>query len=259
MTRPLILVTNDDGIHAPGIRTLIRIIRDYGNVVVVAPDKAQSGMGHAVTVASPLRYKKIHEEPGFAEYSCSGTPVDSVKLGEKIILGRRPDLLVSGINHGSNAGINIMYSGTMGSAIEAAMLNIPAIWLSLCSYDQQPDFDTAEPFIRNIISQVLTHGIPEHICLNVNIPAVPVEELKGIKICRMGKGYWDESLEERFDPGNRPYYWLAGEFVSLDGNPGTDEWAIQNNYIAVVPIQLDMTSHQTIPLLKHLENHDQKR
>jgi 5'-nucleotidase len=254
MKKPLILVTNDDGVLAPGIRALIKIAREFGKVVVVAPDKPQSGMGHAVTVASPLRYKKIHEEADYAEYSCSGTPVDAVKLGEKVVLKTKPDLVLSGINHGSNAGINILYSGTMAAATEAAMTGIPSIGFSLLDYAHDADFKSGEPYIKTIISEVLQNGLPAHTCLNVNIPAVPFSEIKGIKVCRMGKGYWDELLEERFDPGNRPYYWLAGSFVSLDAEEGTDEWALRNNFISVVPIQLDMTAHFLIQKLKTLES-----
>ncbi len=255
MKKPLILVTNDDGIHAPGIRSLIGIVREFGHVVVVAPDKPQSGMSHAVTVASPIRYKMIHKEDGYAEYSCSGTPVDAVKLGEKVVLKARPDLVVSGINHGSNAGINILYSGTMAAANEAAMIGVPAIGFSLLDHSHNADFKPGESYIRKIISQVLQNGIPKYTCLNVNIPAVPADQIKGIKVCRMGKGYWDELLEERFDPGNKPYYWLAGSFVSIDAEEGTDEWALQNNFVSVVPIQLDMTAHSVINQLKDLENH----
>lgn len=255
MKQPTLLISNDDGIHAPGLRVLIRVAREFGRVVVVAPDKPQSGMSHAVTVASPLRYKTICKEPDYEEYSCNGTPVDAVKLGEKVILKQKPDLVLSGINHGSNAGINILYSGTMAAANEAAMVGIPAIGFSHLSYQHDADFEPGVPYIRQIIKQVLEKGIEKYTCLNVNIPDVPAAMLKGIQVCRMGKGYWDEHLEERHDPANRPYYWLAGSFVSLEAEAGTDAWALENNYISVVPIMLDMTSHAQVISLKHLENH----
>lgn len=255
MSLPVILVTNDDGIHAPGLRVLIRIAREFGKVVVIAPDKPQSAMGHAVTVASPLRLKKISKEPDYEEYSCNGTPADAVKLGEKVILKRHPDLVLSGINHGSNAGINILYSGTMAAANEAAMVGIPGIGFSLESYDQDADFEPGVPYIRKIIAGVLKNGIKSYTCLNVNIPDAPASEINGIQVCRMGKGYWDEQLDERLDPGKKPYYWLAGSFVSLEVEEGTDAWALTNKYVSIVPITLDMTDHDQILGLKHLENH----
>lgn len=255
--KPLILITNDDGIHAPGLRYLIMIARSFGKVVVVAPDKPQSGMSHAVTMTSPLRIRKIHEEESYLEYSCTGTPADSVKIGEKVVLKRKPDLILSGINHGSNAGINLLYSGTMAAAIEGAMGNVPSIGFSLLDFSLNASFSAGEKYIKKIIQRVLMHGLSEHTCLNVNIPAVPLADLKGIKVCRMGRGYWDEVLEERTDPNTRPYYWLAGRFVSLDAGMDTDEWALSNNYISVVPIQIDLTAYSLLESLKNLENHDE--
>ncbi|MCX6269704.1 MAG: 5'/3'-nucleotidase SurE [Bacteroidetes bacterium] len=254
--KPLILVTNDDGIHAAGLRALIDVVRELGDVVVVAPDKPQSGMSHAVTTSSPLRIRKIHEEPGYSEYSCNGTPADSVKLGENIVIKGKADLVVSGINHGSNSGINLFYSGTMAAAIEAAMGGVNAIGFSLLDYSLQADFESGKPYIRKIISRVLSEGLPLNTCLNVNIPSLPFQELKGIKVCRMGKGFWDEEMEERTDPHNHPYYWLAGNFVSRDIQTDTDEWALANHYVSVVPIQLDLTAYSLLEPLKHLENHD---
>ncbi|MHC1708161.1 MAG: 5'/3'-nucleotidase SurE [Bacteroidales bacterium] len=255
--KPLIFITNDDGIHAPGIRVLISIGRQLGNVVVVAPDKPQSGMGHAVTTSSPLRIKKIHEEEGFVEYSCNGTPADSVKVGENVVLDRKPDLILSGINHGSNSGINLLYSGTMAAALEGAMSNVPSIGFSLLDYSLNADFEASKYYVKKIAESTLKEGLSPHTCLNVNIPAVAARDLKGIKICRMGKGYWDEELEERTDPHARKYYWLAGRFVSLDKGNDTDEWALSNNYVSVVPIHLDMTAYSMLETLKHLENHDE--
>ncbi|MEI6576319.1 MAG: 5'/3'-nucleotidase SurE [Bacteroidota bacterium] len=255
MEKPLIFITNDDGIHAKGLRYLIELMREFGRVVVVAPDKAQSGMGHAVTTASPLRVKKILIEPDYEEYSSNGTPADTVKLGLKVVLKQKPDLIVSGINHGSNAGINILYSGTMGATLEGAMSGIPSIGFSLLDHSHNADFSHSIPYIRKITEHVLKQGLAPHTCLNVNIPSINSGEIRGIMVCRMGKGYWEEVLEERRDPHNRPYYWLAGSFQSLDHGTDTDEWALDNHYISVVPIQLDLTAHNLIPTLKDLENH----
>ncbi|MDZ4204744.1 MAG: 5'/3'-nucleotidase SurE [Bacteroidales bacterium] len=248
--KPLILVTNDDGINAPGIRKLIEIMRTIGKVVVVAPDKSQSGMGHAITVTSPLRVTKLVEEDDYLEYACSGTPVDSVKLGMKVIMGRKPDLLVSGINHGSNASVNVLYSGTMAAVLEAAIENIPAIGFSLNDYSLKANFDGFEDHIIAIVKQVLENALPHGICLNVNIPALNGSPLKGIKVVRQGVGYWDEAYDERTDPLNRNYYWITGVFRNNDDDLDTDLWALKNNYIAVVPVQVDLTSHDAIHLLK---------
>jgi 5'-nucleotidase len=230
-------------------------MREFGRVVVVAPDKPQSGMGHAVTTASPLRVKKIAIEPDYEEYSSNGTPADTVKLGLKVVLKQTPNLIVSGINHGSNAGINILYSGTMGATLEGAMSGVPSIGFSLLDHAQDADFSHALPYIRKITAHVLAHGLAPHTCLNVNIPSATSGKIHGIMVCRMGKGYWEELLEERRDPHNHAYYWLAGSFQSLDNGTDTDEWALDNNFVSVVPIQLDLTAHSMIPTLKDLENH----
>ncbi|MCF8303034.1 MAG: 5'/3'-nucleotidase SurE [Bacteroidales bacterium] len=250
MTRPTILVTNDDGIMAPGLRHLINIVRDYGDVVVVAPDKPQSGMAHAITISTPIRLEKIHEEEGYKEYACNGTPVDCVKAGEKIILERNPDLLVSGINHGSNSSINVIYSGTMAAVLESAAEGIPSIGFSLVDYSMDAQFNHAEKHIRRIIEQVVNNGLPERICLNVNIPSVNGGEIKGTKVCRQAKAYWDETFESRVDPRRKDYYWLTGVFKNLDQGEDTDEHALANNYISVVPVQLDLTAHHVINTLK---------
>ncbi len=252
----LIFVTNDDGIHAPGLRALIGLARELGEVVVVAPDKPQSGMGHAVTTSSPLRIKKIHTEADYQEYSCNGTPADAVKVGEKVVLKRKPDLILSGINHGSNAGINLFYSGTMAAAMEGAMSGIPSAGFSLLDYAYTADFSPALPYLRKIIRGMLEGRLTPYTCLNVNIPAVPSDQLQGIRVCRMGKGYWEEELEERTDPHEKPYYWLAGRFVSLDPHHDTDEWALKNNFISVVPLHLDLTEYKLLESLKIFENHD---
>lgn len=253
MNKPLILITNDDGIHAYGIRNLIRIMRKLGDVLVVAPDKPMSGMGHAVTISSPLRVQKIAEEEGYREYSCSGTPADCIKLGQKAILGKNPDLIVSGINHGSNASVNVIYSGTMAAVLEGAMENIPSIGFSLNDYAFNADFSKCEPYILSIARKVLENGLPDYTCLNVNIPAVNGSPIKGIKIVRQAMAYWDEKFDHRKDPHDRDYFWLTGVFRNREDNEGTDQWALFNNYVSVVPVHFDLTSHKTIPLLRDWE------
>jgi 5'-nucleotidase len=253
MSKPLILITNDDGIHAPGLRTLITLMRQLGDVLVVAPDKPMSGMGHAVTITSPLRVHKLAEEQGYTEYSCSGTPADCVKLGQKAILGRNPDLIVSGINHGSNSSVNVIYSGTMAAVLEGAMENIPAIGFSLNDYTYTADFSKCGPYINSIVRNVLQTGLPSYTCLNVNIPAVNGSPIKGIRIARQAMAYWDEKFDHRKDPHQRDYFWLTGIFRNREEGEDTDEWALRNNYVSVVPVHFDLTSHKTIPLLKEWE------
>lgn len=251
--KPIILITNDDGINAPGLRTLISVMRELGNVLVVAPDKPMSAMGHAVTITAPLRLHKIREEAGYLEYSCNGTPVDCVKLGQKVILGHAPDLLVSGINHGSNAAINIIYSGTMAAVLEGSIENIPSVGFSLADYSYTADFTHCEPFLLAIARNVLEKGLPDYTCLNVNIPAVNGSPVKGIKIVRQAHSYWEEKYDQRKDPQERDYFWLTGKFISRDSGEDTDEWALMNNYVSVVPVHFDLTSHKSIPLLRDWE------
>ncbi len=251
--KPVILVTNDDGINAPGLRALISIVRQIGDVLVIAPDKPMSAMGHAVTISAPLRVNKIKEEPGFLEYSCNGTPADCVKLGQKVILGHAPDLIVSGINHGSNASINIIYSGTMAAVLEGSFENIPSVGFSLNDYRYTADFSHCESYVLSICNNVLTKGLPDYTCLNVNIPALNGSPLKGIRIVRQAHAFWDEKYDCRKDPQERDYFWLTGKFVSLDNGEDTDEWALLNNYVSVVPVHFDLTSHKTIPLLREWE------
>jgi 5'-nucleotidase len=248
--KPLILITNDDGITAPGIRKLISVMQKIGDIVVVAPDKPQSGMGHAVTVTSPLMLHAFSSENRHPEYSCTGTSVDCVKMGVKIVLGRKPDLLVSGINHGSNASVNILYSGTMAAALEAAIENIPAIGFSLNNYSIDASFDGVEKYIEKISRMVLENGLPPSTCLNVNIPDVNGSEIRGIRIVRQGRGFWNEKYDARTDPFKRNYYWLTGVFENIDQDEDTDTWALKNNYIAVVPVHIDMTSY---PALQQIE------
>lgn len=250
--KPLILVSNDDGITSLGIRTLVSLMQELGEVVVVAPDSPQSGMGHAITIGEPLR---LHATEIFKEvraYECSGTPADCVKLGKHYVLkDRTPDLVVSGINHGSNSSISILYSGTMSAAIEAAIEGIPAIGFSLCDFAPNADFSHVKPYILQIAKAVLENGLPKGVALNVNFPKKSGEPLKGTRICRQTNGKWQEEFEKRKDPHGRSYFWMAGQFVNYDeGMEDTDEWALANNYAAVVPCQYDMTAYSTVELMK---------
>lgn len=255
--RPKILVTNDDGIDAQGIRFLIDVIRDLGDVVVVAPDSPQSGMGHAITVNSPLRLKKLVEEDGYLEYSCNGTPVDCVKLGEQIVLKGKPDLLVSGINHGSNAAINIVYSGTMAAAIEGCIDRIPSIGFSMNDFSQHLNFEPARELIKHIVTQVLEKGLKEGVCLNVNFPVT--EKIKGIKVTRQADACWREEFDSRTDPRGGNYHWLTGKFVNRDNGHENDIKAMKEGYASVVPVKIDLTAYDQIDALKYLEhNNDDK-
>ena len=251
--KPLILVTNDDGINAPGIRFLIDIMNDFGDVVVVAPDSPQSGMGHAITINSTLYCEPIvinKNEPQ-SEYSCSGTPVDCVKIAVNEILKRKPDLCVSGINHGSNSSINVIYSGTMSAAVEAGTHGIPAIGFSLLDYSLDADFSHSKEFIKRIVSECLKNGMPEGVVLNVNIPKISNSKLKGIKICRQANGVWEEKFDKRTNPLGRDYYWLSGKFVNNDKGEDTDEWALENEYVSITPTQYDLTAHHAIKNINH--------
>ena len=247
MKRPLILVTNDDGINAPGIRTLISVIKDIGDVIVVAPDSPQSGMGHAITINSTLHSSRITPKNSeIIEYSCSGTPADCVKLAINELMPRKPDLCVSGINHGSNSSINVIYSGTMSAAIEAGIEGVPAIGFSLLDYSWNADFSQSKDFIRKITLNALDNGIPKGVVLNVNIPAVKKSDIKGFKICRQAMAYWVEEFDKRKNPLGQEYYWLTGKFVNKDQGEDTDEWALKNNYISIVPVEFDLTAHHAI-------------
>lgn len=248
--RPLILVTNDDGITAPGIRMLIEVMNTIGDVVVVAPDSPQSGMGHAITINSTLYCTEITVDDGpQKEYQCSGTPADCVKLAIRELLDRKPDLCVSGINHGSNSSINVIYSGTMSAAIEAGIEGVPAIGFSLLDFRWSADFSPLKPFIKKIVNKALAHKIPSDVVLNVNFPLLPQEEIKGIKICRQAKAHWVEKFDKRQSPMGRDYYWLTGEFINEDRGDDTDEAALDKGYISIVPTQFDLTAHHAIQQL----------
>ena len=252
--QPLILVTNDDGITAPGIRALIEVMNELGDVVVVAPDSPQSGMGHAVTINSTLYLDLIQIDDGpQVEYKSNGTPVDCVKLGISEVLHRKPDLVVSGINHGSNSSINVIYSGTMSAAVEGGIEGISSIGFSLLDYKWDADFSAAKYFAKQIAGNILNNGMPKGVVLNVNIPALPLNEIKGIKVARQANAKWNETFDRRENPHGRKYYWLSGEFVNNDKGEDTDEFALANAYVSVVPIQYDMTAYAVIDQLKNLE------
>jgi 5'-nucleotidase len=245
--KPLILVTNDDGITSPGIAALVEVMKTLGDVVVVAPDKAQSGMGHAITINSTLRINKVKIYGVKVEYSCTGTPVDCVKFAVNKIMDRKPDLCVSGINHGSNMSINVIYSGTMSAAVEGAIESIPSIGFSLVDPAIDADFTASKKIVKTIAQNVLKNGLPLGVCLNVNIPKLDFELIKGIKVCRQAKANWIEEFDERVDPSGYPYFWLTGKFENYDaGKKDTDVWALENNYVSVVPTQFDMTAHKVI-------------
>lgn len=254
MSKPLILVVNDDGIFAPGIKALVEAVKDLGDVVVVAPDSPQSGMGHAITINKPLRLKQVDSFGDINAYQCSGTPVDCVKLAVDKVLHRHPDLCVSGINHGSNSSINIIYSGTMSAAMEASLEGIPSVGFSLCDYRHEADFEPAKHFAHFIASSIIKYGIPKSTLLNVNIPKLPLAEIKGMKICRQAVAKWEEEYVQREDPMGHPYYWLTGKFVNYDKGQDTDEWALANGFVSVVPVHHDLTAHHAISFIN--ENWD---
>ena len=254
--RPLILVSNDDGISAPGIRHLIRLMQKLGDVFVVAPNSPQSGMSHAITLESMLFSERVSvEESGVTEYACSGTPVDCVKLAMNKLLDRKPNLCVSGINHGANSSVNVLYSGTMAAALEGAIAGVPSIGFSLLDYSQDADFSQSEDHVLRIARHVLESGLPSVICLNVNIPKLSREQIKGVKVCRQSDGHWEEDFDERMNPMGKTYYWLTGKFYNHDEGKDTDIWALENGYISVVPVKFDVTAHHHIQQLNFL-NHE---
>ena len=254
--RPLILVSNDDGISAPGIRYLIHLMKKLGDVFVVAPNSPQSGMSHAITLESMLFSERVNKvESKVKEYSCSGTPVDCVKLAMNKLLPRKPDLCVSGINHGANSSVNILYSGTMAAALEGTIAGVPSIGFSLLDYSQDADFSQSEDHVLRIARHTLKNGLPSGICLNVNIPKLIREHIKGIKVCRQSNGYWEEDFDERMNPMGKNYYWLTGKFYNYDKGKDTDIWALENGYVSVVPVKFDLTAHDHIQHLYSL-NHE---
>lgn len=254
MQKPLILVTNDDGIVAPGIRVLVEIASELGEVVVVAPDSPQSGKGHAITIRHPLRLKKVKVFPGIEAWECSGTPVDCVKLAKYVVLkDREIALCVSGINHGSNVSINILYSGTLSAAMEASLEDIKSVGFSLDDFSFEADFEASRPWVRKVMQYALEHPFESGNLLNVNIPKLPASELRGLRLCRQADARWVEKFVEGRDPSGQPYYWLGGEFVNRDLGDDTDVWAMKNGYIAVVPSMHDLTNYRAMDSMRDLE------
>ncbi len=248
--KPLILVTNDDGVYAPGIYALYQAVCDLGEAMVVAPESEQSAVGHALTISDPLRVKEIDRYGEFFGYAVNGTPADCVKLGVKAILPRSPDLVVSGINQGPNTAINVIYSGTVSAATEGTLMGIPSIAFSLASFSKS-EFEFAARFARHLAKRVLEDGLPAGTLLNVNIPALPEKEILGVKITRQGRGRYEEYFEKRVDPMNRNYYWLSGKKLQLDKESDVDDVAVMERYVAITPIQFDLTDYRALKALKN--------
>ena len=243
---PIILITNDDDITSKGIRSLVEAVRGLGKIIVVAPDNPQSGMGHAITIGSPLRMNKIDifKDMDVEAWHTSGTPVDCVKLAVDKILHRKPDICLSGINHGANHSINVIYSGTMSAAMEASIEGIPSIGFSLLDYSYDADFTASKQVVHKIVTSVLEMKKKDkHLLLNVNIPALPPEKIKGIKICKQAYAKYEEDFSERLDPHGKKYYWLTGEFKNFYKGKDTDVWALEHKYVSVVPVQFDLTNY----------------
>ena len=247
--KPLILITNDDGDKSKGILTLTRLMMQLGDVVVMAPDGVRSAQSNAITITQPIRYKKIEENPEFASYTCNGTPTDCVKFAlSELFRTRKPDLVVSGINHGANSAINVIYSGTMGAVLEACINGISAVGFSLANYSPNADFSQFEPYILKIVKQLLENPLPYGYCLNVNCPT---GEIKGVKIARQSKGRWVEEFDKRIDPYGQQYFWITGYFKNEEPDAAdTDEWALANGFISIVPTKIDMTAYELIKNLR---------
>jgi 5'-nucleotidase len=260
MHKPLILITNDDGINSKGLRGLVEYMQEIGNVFVVAPDSPQSGMGHAITLDSTLSVQKVNLhglDNTFEAYSCSGTPADCVKLALQELLPQKPDICVSGINHGSNASINVIYSGTMSAAMEAGIEGIPAIGFSLCDFDYDADFSRCKEGVQLLVREALEKGMPKDTVLNVNFPKPKGEEsYKGIRVCRQARANWKEKFDKRQSPSGKDYYWLTGDFRLLDQGEDTDINALEDYCISVVPCQFDLTAHHSIATLNSWNIHD---
>lgn len=245
--RPLIFVTNDDGIHAKGLHELVEVMQLFGDVVVIAPESAMSGMSNAITTDRPLRAHLLSDDHGITVYKCNGTPVDCVKLGFNHLLDRMPDYVVSGINHGANSSISVIYSGTMGAAIEGCLHGVPSIGFSLLDFNTDADFSKAKIFVAKIFQAVINNGLPQFTCLNVNIP---VGSPKGIRFCRQARGKWIEEFDKRTDPHNRNYYWLSGSFQNFESEAkDTDIHALEKNFVSIVPVKVDMTCYNSLETL----------
>ena len=252
MKERLILVTNDDGYASKGLAAAIEVARSFGRVIAVAPETPQSGMSQAITMYNPLYLRRVRTEEGVEVYSFSGTPVDCVKMAfDYLLREERIDLMISGINHGSNSAVNVLYSGTMGAAIEGSFYGCPAVGLSLDDHSADADFEAATLYGKRIIGDLLSGPVELPLCLNVNVPAGRPEELRGIRLCRQNRGFWREEFYRHEDPRGREYFWLTGAFVNHEPDADdTDEWALRNNYVAVVPVQTDLTDYAQLRNLR---------
>lgn len=247
----LILITNDDGLYSAGLRTLLEVMDEFGKVVLVSTIESMSGMSQALTVKIPLRVKLLEETERRRIYNCSGTPTDSIKLAVNQLVERKPDWVVSGINHGANASVSVLYSGTMAAAIEGCLYGINSVGFSLNDITRTPDFSVCKKYIRIVMETLASDPLPLGVCLNVNVPAIPENEIKGLKVCRQARGNWKEEFEKRKDPMGRTYYWLTGMFQNHEPEANdTDEWALANGYVSVVPVSVDMTAHWYLGKLK---------
>jgi 5'-nucleotidase len=247
----LILIANDDGVNASGLMNLVNVASRFGHVIVAAPAEGMSGMSHAITIKTPLRARRVQNANGIEIYSCLGTPVDCVKLALNQLLPRKPDLLLAGINHGSNSSSSIVYSGTMAIAIEGCINLIPSAGFSLLDYRPEADFTAASKIAEKVISNMIEKGLPEGVCLNVNIPASPLSEMRGVRVCRQTKGMWKEEFVKRIDPHNGEYFWLTGTYFNQEeDSDDTDEYALKNGYVSIVPVQIDLTAYRALPHFK---------
>ena len=250
MSELLILITNDDGYNSKGIKALINAVKNLGKILIVAPDSPQSGMGHAISVNKPIRCYKTNFFDSVEAYCCTGTPVDCIKMGLYLLKDKKPDLILSGINHGSNVSTNILYSGTMSAAVEGALSGIPSVGYSLTDYSDDADFQYSEKIVQIISKKVIKEGLKKGTCLNVNIPNIKENQIKGIKVCRQGRAFWDDTFDHRKDPLGKDYYWLTGSFSSKEQAIDTDINYLENNYVTIVPTQFDMTCHDSVDELK---------
>ena len=244
-----ILVCNDDGINSAGINALTTALQEIGEVTVVAPITEQSAVGHAITMKTPLRVTKYYKNKDFFGYAVEGTPADCIKMGIRNILKEKPDLVVSGINHGSNTAINIIYSGTVSAAREAAIMDVPAIAISVTNHLAE-NFDYAKDVAKKFSQLVVKNGLPVGTLLNINVPDLPREEIKGILLTKQGKSKWDDIYEERQDPYGNNYYWLTGSLIEADADLAIDQHAIKSNYVSVTPIHFDLTDYKTYEEMK---------
>lgn len=248
--KPFVLISNDDGVYASGLQALIEIIRPFAEILVVAPLEGQSGMSHAITVKSPLHIKSIKKETDLEVFAVNGTPVDCVKIAINQIITKKPDVILSGINHGTNSSVSVFYSGTMGAAMEGCLNGIPSAGFSLDDYSQEADFSQLNSYVLDIFNILLQKKLPENVCLNVNFPAK--RKIEGLKITRQAQGRWVEKFIEWKHPHSGKYFWLAGDFVNFEPNAtDTDEWAIKNGFVSVLPLKVDITDYKAIDILKN--------